>query len=125
MANSYASVADYESRYGTVADAARIQQLLDDAALFLDAAVKRHGIDADVRADALSMACCARARYIDERGDGTASRTQQAGPYSYTVSYQKGLKAFDAWLREQFGELLGIGGGGVACVAIGYADADA
>lgn len=126
MSNAYADIDDYQARYGALGDSAaeRVDQLLDDAALYLDAAVERHGIDAQAKAEALKVACCARARYIEERGDGTASRTQQAGPYSYTVSYQKSLKGFDAWLREQFGELLGIGTGGVACVAIGYGERD-
>ena len=127
MANAYASIEDYEARYGELGEhaAARVAQVLDDAALYIDAAVEKHGIDCAAKAEALKVVCCARAKYIEERGDGTASRTQQAGPYSYTVSYQRGLKSFDEWLREQFGDLLGIGGGGVACVALGFGDGDA
>ena len=127
MANSYATVADYEARYGALGESAasRVSQLLDDAALFLDAAIAEHGIDTEGRAEALTMVCCARAKYIEERGDGSASRTQQAGPYSLTVSYSKGLVPFGEWLRAQYGDLLGIGGGGgVACVALGFGDPD-
>ena len=127
MANSYATIEDYEARYGPLGASAseRVEMLLDDAALYLDAAIARHGIDVQKAASALTMVCCARARYLEERGDGTSSRTQQAGPYSLTVSYTKPVAGFDRWLREQFGDLLGIGSGGTACVAIGYGGPDA
>lgn len=126
MANKYATLDDYESRYGVQGDSAseRIEQLLDDAALYLEASVAKYGIDENVSADALTMVCCARARYIEERGDGISSRTQQAGPYSLTTTWQKPIIGFDEWLRAQFGDLLGITGGGVACVAIGFGDED-
>lgn len=124
MANNYAVVEDYEERYGALGDSAarRVQTLLDDAALYLDAAVKKYGIDIEANSDALTMVCCARARYLEERGDGSSSRTQQAGPYSYTVSYTRSVKSFDSWLKEQFGSLFGIGSGGVCCVALGFGD---
>lgn len=127
MANAYASLNDYENRYGVLGGNAseRVEHLLDDAALYLDVAVERYGIDADAKADALRMVCCARARYLEERGDGTASRTQQAGPYSLTVSYTKPVVGFDEWLRVQFGDLLGIGGRGIACIPMGFGDVDA
>lgn len=126
MANEYAELADYEARYGTLGDSAseRIEQLLDDAALYLDAAVTKYGIDKGAKAAALTMVCCARARYLEERGDGTSSRTQQAGPYSLTVNYSRPVIDFDSWLREQFGSLFGISGGGIACVALGIGDCD-
>ncbi|MBQ9000314.1 MAG: hypothetical protein IJ087_00475 [Eggerthellaceae bacterium] len=124
MANPYATIENYTARYGGVGDSAaeRIGRLLDDAALFLDAAVDEYGIDAVAKADALELVCCARARYLEERGDGSASRTQQAGPYSYTVSYTKPPRDFRSWLRDEFGALLGISEGGVACVPLGFGE---
>lgn len=121
MANEYARLDDYEARYGTLGDSAsdRIEQLLDDAALYIDAAVAKYDIDKEAKSAALTMVCCARARYVEERGDGTSSRTQQAGPYSLTVNYSRPVVDFDTWFNEQFGSLFGIGGGGIACIALG------
>lgn len=96
---SYATVAEYEARYGEVADEALLQECLDDCTAVIDAELDRRGIDyadpSETFADRLMRACRSMANRLmpaDGSGDadvpvGITAMTATAGPYTRTYSF--------------------------------------
>ena len=94
---SWATVAQYQSRYGTVVDTATLQECLDDATSQINAMLDAAGIDytapsADY-ARRLMMVCRQMAhRAFGEDGSefapfGVSQTSQTAGPYTQSFSF--------------------------------------
>ena len=89
---AYATVEQYEARYGEVSDADMLQECLDDCSVLIEVELDRRGVDysdpSDAFADRLMRACRSMAWRVMPRDDGAdvpvgatqVSRT--AGPYS-------------------------------------------
>lgn len=124
---SYATVEDYEARYGTLgeSEAARVAVLLDDASLKVDALVSRFGIDAEAKADVLKVLACEYVHYQRQFaiGSNISAVTHQAGSFMETYSMRSEL-GFDKWAMRYFGDSLGISGGMASTVKIAIHDRD-
>lgn len=111
---SYATVAQYVARYGSVSDTDMLQECLNDCSALIDMELESRGIDvSDIETDYLMRACRSMAKDImpDESGaDIPAGATQAsftAGPYSqqFTLAHTYGTPKLNAYARK----LLGIG----------------
>lgn len=115
---AYATIEQYEARYGVVSDADMLQECLDDCTAIINAELSRRGIDyadpSDDFADRLMRACRSMANRVmpDEGASdipvGATQVSVTAGPYSqqYTLATTYGTpKVGDA---EKL--LLGIAG---------------
>lgn len=122
---AYATVEDYESRYGTLgeSEAERVTTLLDDASLKVDALVARYGIDVDGKADVLTAMTCEYVHYQKQFavGSNVSAVTHQAGSFMETYSMRSEL-GFDKWARRYFGDVLGITGGMARTVKVAIHD---
>lgn len=120
---SYATIGQYEARYGEVSDTDMLQECLDDCSAAIDAELDRRGIDysdpSEVFADRLMRACRSMAhRVMPIEGDadipvGATQASFTAGPYNqqFTLSTSYGTpKVTDYEMR-----LLGIVGGRIGC----------
>lgn len=107
----YATVEDYEARYGTLgeSEAARVQVLLDDASLKVDALVERYQIDAQEKAPVLEAMTCDYVHYQTQFavGSNVSAVTHQAGAFLETYSMRSEL-GFDKWVRRYYGDTLGL-----------------
>lgn len=107
----YAGVADYEARYGALgeSEASRVELLLSDASMKIDALVEKFGIDADCKSDVLMAMCCEYVRYQMQFavGSGVSAVTQQAGSFMETYTMRTEL-SFGKWALRYFGDALGI-----------------
>lgn len=121
----YATVQDYESRYGPLSEseAARIGVKLSDASLKVDALVTRYSIEADAKADVLKAMACEYVHYQMQFavGSNVSSVMHQAGSFmeSYNIRSELG---FDKWARRYFGDALGIAGGMASTVKVAIHD---
>jgi hypothetical protein len=89
---SYATIEQYEARYGLVEDEAMLQECLDDCSALIEVELDRYGVDyadpSETLADRLMRACRSMAHRVMPSDDGAevpvgatqVSRT--AGPYS-------------------------------------------
>lgn len=115
---SYATVEEYETRYGKVLDKVLLQECLDDCSVVIDTELERHCVDASDPsknlADRLMRVCRSMAKRImpsDDEADIPVGATQAsftAGPYNqqFTFSATYGTpKLIDSERR-----MLGIGG---------------
>ena len=115
---SYATVEQYEARYGIVSDTAMLQECLDDCTATIDAELDRYGIDysdpSEDFADRLMRVCRQMANRVmpDEGEDslpvGITQMSLTTGPYNrqFTFGATYGTpKVIDQELR-----LLGISG---------------
>lgn len=94
---SYATVAQYQARYGAVADVAMLQECLDDASAAIDAALARAGIvvseQPDGYADKLMRVCRSMANRVMPIDGGdiylqdAKSLQITAGPYSQSYNF--------------------------------------
>ena len=107
----YASLADYEARYGTLgeSESARVELLISDASLKVDALVERYGIDTCCKAEALRAMTCEYVRYQMQfaANSGVSAVTHQAGSFMETYSMRTEL-SFMRWALRYFGDALGI-----------------
>ena len=121
----YATVEDYEARYGTLgeSEAERVEVLLDDAGMKVDALVARHGIDAEAKADILMVMTCEYVHYHRQYASdqGIASVTHQAGSFLETYT-KKSEMGFDRWAMRNYGDMLGISGGAAYSAKIAIHD---
>lgn len=105
----YATVADYEARWGVLgpSEESRVSEMLDDVSLFIDALVERRGIDVEKKADALKALCrnYAHRIYENERQGTLSALTQQAGSFQETRSFRRLQDDFDAFARDYYGVL--------------------
>ncbi|MBR3159512.1 MAG: hypothetical protein IKF14_10480 [Atopobiaceae bacterium] len=121
----YATVEDYEARYGTLGntEAARVQLLLDDAAVKITALIERTGIDVEGKCDIFRVMCCEYVHYKMQFASnvGLSSVTHQAGSFMETYSLKSEM-GFDKWARRHFGDVLGIATGSATTAKIAIHD---
>lgn len=113
---SFATVADYEAKYGAVDDTAVLQEWLDDATTTLTGWLgdRVETIDADV----LRMVCrdmAHRAYDTGMPGIPAKSWTQQANGFMEQVTYAN--PTGDFYLTKNERSLLGLGGSSVGFVS--------
>ena len=108
---TYATVDDYEARYGTLGEAeeSRVSAVLDDVSVFIDALVESKGIDVGSREDALMMLCRDYAHRVreNEKQGTLSSLTHQAGSFMETRSFKRLKDDFDAFASEYYA-ILGV-----------------
>ncbi len=107
----YAGVADYEARYGTLgeSEASRVELLLSDASMKIDALVEKYDINVCCKSDVLNAMCCEYVRYQMQfsAGSGVSAVTHQAGSFMETYTMRTEL-SFGRWAVRYFGDALGI-----------------
>ncbi len=93
---SYATVAQYEARFGEVTDESLLQECLDDSTAVIDAALDSYGIDHDAPtedfSDRLMRVCRSMANRLyptesDGIPQGVSSFSETAGAYSQSFSF--------------------------------------
>ena len=125
---AFATKAQYEARFGTVADAAMLSECLDDASAAIKAALDPLGIDYEdpdeELADRLMRVCRSVANRIMPTGSefpaGVTQSSVTAGPYSQTMSFSPSYGTPKLLPREL--SMLGIGGGRVGWARLGGDD---
>lgn len=121
----YATVEDYEARYGTLgeSEAARVQVQLDDASLKVDALVARYDVDASAKAGVLTAMTCEYVHYQRQFavGSNVSAVTHQAGSFMETYSMRSEL-GFDKWARRYYGDALGIAAGAASTLKVAIHD---
>ena len=114
----FATVADYEARYGEVEDKKRLEALLADASLFL-ASQRGLVIDPDdgTQAALLTAVTCAMVHRSMMAGSyaGLSSISQGAGGYTASVGVYN--PSGDFYLTKGERRALGIGGARIGSVA--------
>lgn len=114
----FASVEQYEARFGAVSDAATLSECLSDATAAICAALDLRGIDytnpSESFADRLMRACRSVAnRLMPSDGDqimqGVTQMSMTAGSYNQQYTFQSSYGTPKLLPSEL--ELLGIGGG--------------
>ena len=117
----FATVADYEARYGEVADEDRLETALSDASLFVAAEMARAGVEVDpddeAQAAALTYVTCLvvhRTQSADAYA-GFSSVSQGADGYSASASIYNPGGGFRLYAEER--RMLGIGGSRIGSVA--------
>ena len=120
---SYATIEEYESRYGEVADRPMLQECLDDCTAAIDVALKPYGIahidPSSPLADGAMRACRSMANRImpsESSADIPVGATQAsftAGPYNqqFTLAHSYGTPRVT---RDDLA-LLGISGPRIGC----------
>lgn len=113
---SYATVEQYEARYGAVSDETMLQECLDDCTATIDAELSRRHADPSAVEDGNLMRACRQMAHRvmpSEGGDdipvGATQVSMTAGPYSqqYTFARTYGTPR----VTEDERVLLGIGAG--------------
>ena len=117
----FATVADYEVRYGEVADESRLAVALDDASLFIASEMALAGVAVDAgdeaQAAALTYVTCLvvhRTQSADAYA-GFSSVSQGADGYSASASIYNPGGGFRLYAEER--RMLGIGGSRIGSVA--------
>lgn len=114
----FATVEDYEARYGEVEDEARLSALLSDASLFL-ASQRGLSIDPDdaTQAALLTAVTCAMVHRSMMAGSyaGFSNVSQGAGGYTASVGVYN--PSGDFYLTKGERRALGIGGARIGSVA--------
>lgn len=127
---AYATVEEYEARYGEVSDAGMLQECLDDCSVLIEVELDRYGVDysdpSDAFADRLMRACRSMANRVMPSDDGAevpvgatqVSRT--AGPYSeqFTLATTYGTPK----VTDEERKLLGIYGARIGFGALAGRD---
>ena len=120
---SYATVTDYQARYGDVEDLVMLQECLDDCSAVIDAELDRRGIDytspSESFADRLMRACRSMAnRVMPTEGSadipvGATQASFTAGPYNqqFTLKTAYGTPKVGDYEKS----LLGIAGARIGC----------
>ena len=120
---AYATIEQYEARFGPADDATVLQECLDDCSDVIDAELDRRGIDHDdppaELADRLMRVCRSMANRVVPAGGGSdipVGATQAsftAGPYNqqFTMSAPYGTPR----MLPSEKALLGIGGARIGC----------
>ena len=108
----FATVDDYESRYGEVDDPNRVTLLLGDASAFIAA---QPGFilnpDSEVQALALTVVTCSLVHRSQSAGAWAGLSNVSQGGDGYTASATVYNPSGDFYLTKQEKRLLGIGGG--------------
>jgi hypothetical protein len=118
----YATIDQYEARYGTVADEAMLQECLDDCSAVIDAELDRRGVDyadpSESFADRLMRVCRSMANRVmpSDGADipvGAKQASFTAGPYNQQFTFSTAYGTPKMLPSEL--ALLGIGGGRIGC----------
>ena len=114
----YASVEEYEARYGIVADEQALEECLEDATALIASYVEAAGVDVDAMGedypDRLMRVCRQVAHRSIDGGDGGAvpfgvsQASQSAGGYSLSYSFSN--PHGDIFLTASERRMLGLGG---------------
>lgn len=110
----FATVEDYEARYGVVEDEKRLETALSDASVFIAAEIARAGISVDpndeAQAAALTYVTCLLVNRVERSGmyAGLSNVSQGAGGYTASVSVYNPGGGFRLYAEER--RMLGIGG---------------
>lgn len=113
----FATVEDYEARYGGVEDEKRLETALSDASAFIAAEMARAGVavdpDDEAQAAALTYVTCLLVNRVERSGmyAGLSNVSQGAGGYTASVSVYNPGGGFRLYAEER--RMLGIGGGRV------------
>lgn len=113
----FATVADYEARYGEVDDKKRLELALSDASAFIASEMARAGVAVDpddqAQAQALAYVACLLVNRVERSGmyAGLSNVSQGAGGYTASVSVYNPGGGFRLYAEER--RMLGIGGGRV------------
>ena len=112
---AFATAEDYEARYGTVPEAARVAVLLEDAGVFLESELARSGKRVDggdaLQAAALKRISCRLAHdMLSASSDmsGVSQESMTAGPFSNSWTFVNPTGAFKLLPSER--RTLGVGG---------------
>lgn len=125
----FATVADYEARFGQVADEGVLAECLMDATYAIAAALDDREIDYDdpdeELAERMMRTCRAVANRLMPSGTdvpvGVTQSSIAAGSYSQTMSYTPSY-GLPKLLPSEL-SMLGIGGGGIGWAPLGGSDA--
>ena len=114
----FATVDDYEARYGVVEDEKRLETLLSDASLFL-ASQRGLAIDPDdgTQAALLTAVTCAMVHRSMMAGSYAGLSNVSQGAGGYTVSVGVYNPSGDFYLTKGERQALGIGGARIGSVA--------
>lgn len=109
---TFASIKDYEDRYGDVSDTITLSEVLQDATRLIQASLKASGIDPS-EADAGSLMQVCRTMAYRSMGDepgtpfGATQFTQAAGEFTESYSFRNPYG--EVYLTKAEKKLLGIG----------------
>lgn len=122
---SFATVAEYEAKYGPVDDESVLQVWLDDATTYLTAQLgSRYDAHDAQQAAVLKTVCrdCTHRAYASGTpGIPVKSQTQMASSFSETVTYAN--PTGDFYLTKTERSMLGLGGSSVGYVGANLAPA--
>ncbi len=109
---AYATVADYEAKWGTLsgtAEESRVSVMLDSTSLFIDALVESKGIDVTARASALKELCIdfTHRRWENEKYGPFSAITHTAGSFMETQSIRRLQDDFSKFARDYY-SILGV-----------------
>lgn len=113
----FATVEDYEARYGEAKDEKRLSIALADASAFIASEMSRAGVainpDDETQSAALTYVTCLVVNRVERSGmyAGLSSVSQGAGGYTASVSVYNPGGGFRLYAEER--RMLGIGGGRV------------
>lgn len=114
MVASYASVEDYEARYGEVEDRDRVETLLSDATAFIDSQPGFSLVPSDyTQAVNLTRVCCSVVHRALVAGDLSGFSQVSEGAVGYTASATVYNPGEDFYLTRADRRSLGIGVGRV------------
>lgn len=125
----YATVADYEARYGAVDDTAALLETLKEATVAINRELERHKIDysnpTPEYAYSLMVACRNMARraapeQVDELPLDVTQMSMGAGGYTRSYTLPSGFGQVRV-MRTEY-PLLGIGGGDIGFVSMAVDD---
>lgn len=109
---SFATVSDYEAKYGEVADAERLQVWLDDVTTYLTKLLgNRYDATDEAQAAALRVVCrdCThRAFESNAPGFGVSNYSQSANGFTESMTYANATG--DIYVTKNERKMLGIGG---------------
>lgn len=113
----FATVEDYEARYGAAEDGERLETALSDASAYIASEMARAGAavdpDDEAQAAALTYVTCLLVNRVERSGmyAGLSNVSQGAGGYTASVSVYNPGGGFRLYAEER--RMLGIGGGRV------------
>lgn len=119
---AYATIEQLETRWRTLSadEEAKAEELLEDAAAFLDVQIEKYDIDAEKRARVISSLNCdlvQRRMEAAESSTSLSSLTQTAGAFSETLSYSTTRRK--SWeLYPEDLEMLGVVKGGLRMIPV-------
>lgn len=118
---TFATVDQYEARYGEVEDEKRLELALSDASAFIESEMRHAGVAIDPsdegQAQALTYVTCLLVNRVERSGAyaGLSNVSQGAGGYTASVSVYNPGGGFRLYTEER--RMLGIGGARIGSVS--------